>query len=100
MTPQPGMVLVLADDQYRFGVGPLLCRVVEVIAPVLFDEVLWWHVSGECAYGTVQRHGGWQARELYVVGSAVVGHAGGDRGGGRGRVGDGQHGADDGMASR
>lgn len=76
MTPRPGMVLVLADDQYRFGVGPVLCRVIEVIAPVLFDEVLWWHVGGECAYGTPDHHGGWQERELYVVGSAVRPSAG------------------------
>jgi hypothetical protein len=45
--------------------------VVQVIAPVLFDEVLWWHLRGECAYGTKERQGGWQLRELYVIGTAV-----------------------------
>lgn len=65
------MVLVLGEQQYRFGVGPVICRVGEVIAPVLFDEVLWWHMRGECANGTPDRHGGWLERELYVIASAV-----------------------------
>jgi hypothetical protein len=71
VTPQRGMVLALAEPEYKFGAGPLLCRVMEVIAPVLFDDVLWWHVRGECAYGTKERHGGWQSRELYVIDSVV-----------------------------
>ena len=69
--PEPRAVLELAEEQYKFGRGPLLCRVVRVIAPVVFDEVLWWHVQGECACGTRESHGGWQDRELYVVDAAV-----------------------------
>lgn len=71
VTPQRGMVLALTDAEYKFGVGPLLCRVTEVITPVLFDEVLWWHVRGDCAYGTQERHSGWQDRELYVIDYAI-----------------------------
>lgn len=71
VSPQPGVVLALAEDQYRFGVGPVLCRVMQVIAPVLFDGVLWWHLRGECARGTAENHGGWQSNELYVIGTAV-----------------------------
>lgn len=66
------MVLALTEDQYKFGVGPLLCRVVDVIAPVLFDDVLWWHLRGECAHGTDEHHSGWQKRELYVLGAAIT----------------------------
>lgn len=65
------MVFALAEEQYKFGAGPLLCRVVEVIAPVLFDEALWWHLRGECADGTPDRHGGWLIRELYVPDAVV-----------------------------
>lgn len=71
MTPQRGMVLALAEADYKFGVGPLLCRVTDVIAPVIFDDVLWWHLSGECANGTPAHHSGWQPRELYVIDSAI-----------------------------
>ena len=71
MMPERGALLVLGEAQYRFGLGPLLCRVVDVIAPVLFDEVMWWHLRGECASGTPDRHGGWQIRELYVIACAV-----------------------------
>lgn len=69
-------VLELAEEQYKFGRGPLLCRVVHVIAPVVFDEVLWWHVQAECASGTRDNHGGWQDREVYVVDAAVSGRSG------------------------
>ena len=71
VTPRRGMVLALAEPEYKFGAGPLLCRVLEVVAPVLFHDELWWHVRGECAYGTEERHGGRQTRELYVIDSVV-----------------------------
>jgi hypothetical protein len=38
---------------------------------VQFDNEWWWHLRGECAEGTIGRHGGWHARELYVVHSAI-----------------------------
>ena len=50
--PDPGEVLVLADEQYRFGVGPLLSRVVSVLGVVGIDAEPWWHLRGECARGT------------------------------------------------
>lgn len=64
-------ILAFAESEYRFGVGPLLCRAVQVIAPVLFDGVLWWHLRAECACGTADNHSGWQVRELYVIGTAM-----------------------------
>lgn len=65
------VVLTLADEQYKFGSGPMLCRILEVIAPVIFDNVLWWHLRGECAEGTRAHHGGWHERELYVTDTAL-----------------------------
>jgi hypothetical protein len=72
MRPQVGTELTLTEPEYKFGVGSLLCRVTHVIAPVLFDNALWWHLRGECAYGTHEHHSGWQTRELYVIDSAIT----------------------------
>ena len=61
----------LSEDQYKFGSGPLLCKVETVIALVQFDGFPWWHLRGECAHGTRDRHSSWFTRELYVVSTAV-----------------------------
>lgn len=71
MSSMGNVVLELADHQYKFGSGPLLCRILEVISPMIFDNALWWHVRGECAYGTRAHRTGWQERELYIVDSAL-----------------------------
>jgi hypothetical protein len=66
------LVLHLADAQYRFGAGPLICRVVDVLDLLHLDDgPPWWHLRGECAHGVRARHGGRHVRELYVVGTAV-----------------------------
>jgi hypothetical protein len=72
VSPAPGTVLRLTDDQYRFGVGPLLCRVQQVIGLVHIDDAPWWHLRGQCANGTAAHHGPWSGRELYVISSAVT----------------------------
>lgn len=69
--PVPGTTLRLDEEQYRFGSGPMLCRVRAVIAPVEFDGVLWWHLSADCAPGTPENHGGWSTRELYVPAAVI-----------------------------
>jgi hypothetical protein len=69
--PGPGTTLHLTENQYKFGVGPLLCRVRAVIAPVEFDGALWWHLDADCAQGTPEHHGGWTTRELYVPATAI-----------------------------
>ena len=79
MRPQPGMTLTLQEQEYKFGIGPLLCKVHEVIEEVHFDGEPWWRVRGECANGTAARHGGWIERELYVIGSAVRSRSPGTR---------------------
>lgn len=73
------VVVKLADHQYKFGTGPLICRIMEVIEPVIFDNVLWWHVRGECGYGNRDHHSGWQVRELYIVDPALPATARGPR---------------------
>jgi hypothetical protein len=62
----------LTEEEYRFGVGPLLCRVRAVIAPVEFDGTPWWHLTGDCAPGTPDNHGGWTTRELYVPDAVIT----------------------------
>lgn len=70
--PARGMVLHLEDAQYRFGAGPIICRVIEVIDLLTLDGgPPWWHVRGECALGVRGHHGGWEVRELYVVSTSV-----------------------------
>jgi hypothetical protein len=68
-------VLQLAEDQYKFGVGPLVCRVGTVIARVTFDGRPWWHLRGECKLGTLdtlQEVVRWSQRELYVDAAALT----------------------------
>lgn len=64
-------VLALSDAQYKFGSGPVLCRSIQPVGPVIFDNEPWWHVRAECAYGTRERHGGWHHRELYIIATAL-----------------------------
>lgn len=71
VAPTPGTVLHLTEQQYKFGRGPLLCKVQQVITLVLFDDHPWWHLRGQCADGTAANHGGWHDRELYVIATAL-----------------------------
>jgi hypothetical protein len=68
--PKPGMLLRLKESDYKFGSGPLLCKVGRVIEEVILDDASWWRITGECASGTLDHHGGWRERELCVVSSA------------------------------
>jgi hypothetical protein len=65
--PQTGVTLILADKDYKYGVGPILCRVKLIIEPQNYgDGVRWWRVVGECAEGVLERHSSWRERELYI----------------------------------
>ena len=65
--PQPSGTLRLSDTDYKYGVGPIACRVTRVIEPQSFgDGVIWWRVLGDCAQGTPEHHGEWRERELYI----------------------------------
>lgn len=71
--PRPGDLLALTEDQYRFGIGPVLVRVRvrAILAAVEYDGQPWWHVSGEVANGTAENHGGWIDRDVYVEAAAL-----------------------------
>ena len=79
--PRPGMVLHLAEENYKFGIGPLICRVREIITLVHFDDEPWWHMRGDCANGTADNHGGFVDRELYVRADQSPGAIRASRGG-------------------
>lgn len=72
--PAPGDVLELGEDHYKFGAGPLVCRVGSVIARVTLDGRTWWHVRGQCKRGTAAtllECVPWTDRELYIDAAAV-----------------------------
>jgi len=69
--PRPGEVLALSESAYRFGLGPIVLHVAEVLNLVEFDGAPWWEIAGEVASGTPARHGGWITRTLYVDAAAV-----------------------------
>jgi hypothetical protein len=66
--PVVGASYLLAESDYKFGVGELLARITRVVGPVDFGEggrvEVWWEVEAHC---TVPRHAGpGQHRPLYV----------------------------------
>jgi hypothetical protein len=65
-SPRRGDVFVLPEDDYKFGIGPVIARVTAVHSREEFDAETWWHVSAAVANGTPDRHGGWQTRDLYI----------------------------------
>ena len=70
----PADTRLLAEEAYKFGVGPVLLHSVEVVAEVSFDGVLWLHVRASVANGSWDRHGHFVSRDLYVDASALRGH--------------------------
>jgi hypothetical protein len=65
-----GELYVFTEAQYRFGVGPVVARAIQVGAQVELDGALWLQIRAEVAGGTPERHGGWIDRELYVDAAA------------------------------
>jgi hypothetical protein len=57
---------MLSDSSYRYGIGPIVLRVVEVIGRVTYRNETWWSVNGDVANGTPDNHGGWLDRHVYV----------------------------------
>lgn len=51
-SPEVGETYALADEDYRFGAGALLCRVTKIIGERDFGEggkiETWWEVEGIC----------------------------------------------------
>ncbi|BFU43204.1 hypothetical protein KRMM14A1004_14410 [Krasilnikovia sp. MM14-A1004] len=64
--PLPTDTCLVAEEAYKFGVGPILVHSVEVITEVMFCAELWLHVNAWVANGEWQRHGRFVERELYI----------------------------------
>lgn len=63
--PAISRTYLLAEDDYRYGVGPLLVRVTKVLEPAEFgDGDLWWLVEAMCKHPQVGGPG--HHRTLYV----------------------------------
>lgn len=45
MTPVVGATYRLADEDYRYGSGALLCRVTRVLRETVYDNEPWWEVE-------------------------------------------------------
>jgi hypothetical protein len=69
--PRGSEAFVVHEDQYKFGLGPILVRNVSVKSGVVFDNSQWWTVQAEVADGTHSHHGGWIEREIYLSDSAL-----------------------------
>ena len=72
MQPEVGERFGLATEAYKYGVGPIYCRVKAVRGKWSFDDVhWWWHIDAEYAEGTERAHGPWQEGAFYVSFEAV-----------------------------
>ena len=67
VTPKVGRTYELAEQDYRYGVGPLIARVVRVFGDTTFDGEPWWEVAAYTAWGTTERHGNMgEERRLHI----------------------------------
>ena len=64
--PQPGQTFVLSEQDYRYGLGPVVARILKLIEVVTYDNEPWWQVEADVAQGTPRNHGGWVQRQLYI----------------------------------
>ena len=62
--PVVGAAYLLHDEDYRFGTGPLLCRVVRVLRETVYDNEPWWEV--EAVVKPPMSPGPAYERQLYV----------------------------------
>lgn len=64
--PRVDDVFVLPEPDYRYGVGPIVARILTVVGPVEYRGERWWSVTADVANGTPDNHGGWSHRGLYL----------------------------------
>ena len=65
--PQPGDVFALREDDYKYGKGPLVAHVTEVVEQVEDNGEPWWNIVAEVATGTlISNTGMWNERPLYI----------------------------------
>lgn len=70
--PRVGDIFVLPEDDYRYGLGPVIARIVRVVGPVDYRDEPWWAVEADVADGTPDNHCGWSPRSLYVRESTLA----------------------------
>lgn len=77
--PLPGEFYALSEESYRYGVGPVLVRIVTVNALLPYHGEPWWQVTADYTLGTPERHApGWRPVEFYLraegLASALIQH--------------------------
>ncbi len=43
--PEIGVTYLLADEDYQYGSGPLLCRVTKVLRETVYANEAWWEIG-------------------------------------------------------
>jgi hypothetical protein len=74
--PRAEQVFALTENQYRFGIGPIVIRCVRRLSELVVDGDQWVHVRALVAQGEVAHHGGWDERELDVPAQIMHGISG------------------------
>jgi hypothetical protein len=64
--PAAGDAYVLAEEDYAYGVGPVLARIVTVFGRIEYLGEPWWYVEADVAQGDPKAHSGWHRRELNI----------------------------------
>ncbi|MFI5492706.1 hypothetical protein [Actinoplanes sp. NPDC051859] len=65
--PRPGEVYALAEENYRYGVGPVLVHIVSVNALLPYHDEPWWQVTADFTTGVPDRHSPqWRSAEMYL----------------------------------
>lgn len=59
-------VYAVAEENYLYGVGPVVVRVMGVVGQVTYRGEPWWLVAAHVANGVPENHGGWVEREIYL----------------------------------
>jgi hypothetical protein len=72
--PEVDAMYAIGESDYKFGVGPLLVRVVDVLERVTFTDAgvtqSWWHVRAVCK--PAEAHVGLgREQELYLRANAL-----------------------------
>lgn len=72
LAPEIDRIYSLPEGDYRFGLGPIMARVVAVIRRVQFSGAPWWQVDANVAYGSPDHHGDFgHVRSLYIRETAI-----------------------------
>lgn len=68
-----GPTFTVAEEDYLYGIGPIVVRVISVVGRVAYRGEPWWLVVAHVANGVPENHGGWQEREIYLRSTVVTG---------------------------